>query len=184
MKARIMVLPDLKGHFIKNLEYCVLLTVKISHPNMKKIAVLTFCLFTYGYSIAQNNGTPKPSPTPGQGKPAVHKSAIGGFIRDARNLPQPDVKVFVYAPDSSINSSGYTDAMGYYETNSTFAGSYTVKIVYPTNKAVMVTGVPIKLGITDLSIKANPPAEDTTLPYSYFAPKPVEKVKTGKKKTQ
>ncbi len=151
---------------------------------MKKLVAFTFCLFTTGLSIAQNTAKPQPATaaTTPAGKPVVHKSAIGGYIRDARNRPLIGVQAFVYAADSSINSSGFTDSMGHYETNSTFAGNYLVKIVYPSNKAIRIPGVPIKAGITDISIKANPPEADTTIPYTVFAPKPPEKAKTPKKK--
>jgi len=150
---------------------------------MKKLITLTICLMAAGMTFAQQSAAPKKKLTPAEQYTAAHKTAVGGYIRDARNTPIPDVKVFVYRADSSaeIISSGYTDAMGYYETNFTYPGKYNLKIVYPEAKSVMVSGVIIKKGITNISLKADPPVADTALPYANFLPKPVETKKAKKK---
>ena len=150
---------------------------------MKKLTTLTICLMATGMAFAQQSTTTKKKLTPAEQYAAAHKTAIGGYIRDARNVPIPDVRVFVYRTDSSaeIISSGYTDATGYYETNSTYPGKYNLKIVYPEAKSVMVSGVIIKKGITNISLNANLPTADTTLPYANFLPKPIETKKVKKK---
>ena len=108
----------------------------------------------------------------------MHGTAIGGSIRDARYHPLPGVETFIYQADSSIIASGYTDAKGYYETNGVLPGKYDLKIVYPSNKAVIVKGVPVKSGVTQLNLNLNPPDADTTLLYTDLVPK-VEPKKKG-----
>src|SRR5579872_2275669 len=140
---------------------------------MKKLITLAICLLAAGIAFSQQSTTTKKKLTPAEQYAAAYKNAIGGYIKDARNIPIPDVKAFVYKTDSSaeIVSSGYTDAMGYYETNFTYPGKYTLRIVYPSAKTVTVTGVVVKKGITNISLKADAPEADTTLPYANFVPK-------------
>lgn len=145
---------------------------------MKQIIVLAVSIFMCGASFAQTN-TQKPM-TPAQKKAAdLRKNAVGGYIRDARNRPYEGVQAFIYAKDSAntILASGYSDATGYYETNSVMPGKYDIKIVYPSNKAIMIPDVPMKRGITDISVKAEMPTADTTIQYIVFQPKPQEKAK-------
>lgn len=142
---------------------------------MKQIIALTICLATMGASFAQQKTTTtKATVNP-------HKTGLMGDIRDARNHPIKGVQTFLYAADSSIASSGYTDSVGHYETNFTAPGKYNLKVVYPNDKTVSVVGVTLnKRGLTELSIKMNLPASDTSLSLAELMPKPVEK-KKGKK---
>lgn len=150
---------------------------------MKKLITLTICLMAAGMAFSQQATTTKKKLTPAERSAAAHKTAIGGYIKDAYNMPIADVEAFVYKTDSSadIVSSGYTDATGYYETNFTYPGKYNLKIVYPSAKSVMVNGVIVKKGITNISLKANAPDADTTLPYTDFVPKPAVTKKAKKK---
>jgi hypothetical protein len=152
---------------------------------MKHVIILTICLMATGMSFAQtNNATRKPL-TAAEKYAKAHKTGVGGYVRTGRSIAIPGVQAFLYASDSSaaIVSSGYTDEMGYYETNFTPAGKYNLKLVYPnTAKSVTIAGVVIKKGITDMSLKMNEPAADTTLPITDFMPKPAEKKKAVKKK--
>lgn len=163
---------------------------------MKQLTALAFCLFAAGTLFAQNNAAqqknapPQKSATVTKGAAPQNAAtgrrgalrhdgpAVGGFILDKHRHPIADVQAFIYAKDSSIIASGFTDATGHYETNAVMPGSYVVKIVYPTSKVIMVSGVVIKKGISPLSISADPPAADTSLPYTNFAPI-VEKKKPG-----
>jgi hypothetical protein len=150
---------------------------------MKKLITLTICLMAAGIAVAQKSTTTKKKLTPAEQYAAAHKNAVGGYIRDARNVPISGAQAFVYKTDSSaeIVSSGFTDSMGYYETNSTYPGKYNLKIVYPSAKSVTVSGVIVKKGITNISLKANAPDADTTLPYANFLPKQVVNNKVKKK---
>ena len=144
---------------------------------MKQFVVFTICLLTWGSSFAQKNSPKQKTMTPAEKKAAdLRKNAVGGYIRDARNRPIEGVEAFIYVSDTIV-ASGYTDASGYYETNSVLPGKYTIKIVYPSNKTILVPGVIMKKGITDISMKAEPPTTDTSIQYVVFQPKPVEKVK-------
>jgi len=153
---------------------------------MRQITIFAVCLLISGAISAQNKTTTTKTTktqTTTKTTTTVHGSAIGGFIHDARKHPLAGVEAFIYLPDSSssIVASGYTDAMGYYETNGVLPGKYNLKIVYPSNKAVIVKAVPIKAGVTDVSLNINPPEGDTTLLYTDLVPK-VEKKKAEKKK--
>ena len=152
---------------------------------MKKFIVFTISLLAGGSIFAQKPKTTQKPLTAAEKKAAdLRKNAVGGFIRDAHNHPLEGIQAFIYQADSAntIIASGYTDATGYYETNSVLPGKYTIKIVYPdNNKAIMVPGVVMKKGITDISLKNDPPAADTSIQFVYFQPKPVEKAKPKKK---
>jgi protocatechuate 3,4-dioxygenase beta subunit len=107
--------------------------------------------------------------------------AVGGFILDERKHPINDARAYIYAADSSIIASGYTDASGRYETNPVAPGKYTVKIVYPTAKCIVVSGVIIKNGVAPLSLSMAEPTSDTSLPYTYFVPAALKKSAPKKK---
>ena len=141
---------------------------------MKKIIALAACSLAVSAAMAQN--APK-APAKKLVSNAA-KCAITGFIRDTRNKPVEGVKAFIYKPDSSIAASGYTDSKGNYETNSVAPGTYFVKLVYPSYKTIMVSGVVMKMGLTLVSFKTSPPAADSVVPYTDLVPK-VEKKKPG-----
>jgi len=148
---------------------------------MKKITAFILALLASGMSFAQNTTTPKKNASPGQKTGnSFHQPAVGGVITDARSHPIPGAEAFIYQADSTIIASGYTDSTGHYETNSVLPGKYDVKIVYPSYKTILVKGVVIKSGITQLSFKANPPAADTTCLYTDLLPKPEAKKKNKK----
>ena len=98
------------------------------------------------------------------------KGMISGYVKNVHNYPMGDVKVFIYAGDT-ILGSGYTDGMGKFETNAVVAGTYILKLVYPSMKAATITDLPVKAG-KDLSLYLNvdAPAADTTFAYSVIAP--------------
>jgi len=151
---------------------------------MKHILVLALGLIICGSSFAQKTATTQKTMTPAEKKAAdLRKNAVGGYIRDSRYRPIEGVEAFIYLGDSAntIIASGYTDATGYFETNSVPSGKYTIKIVYPNYKNILVPGVIMKKGITDITLKCDPPAADTSINYIFFQPKPVEKVKPKKK---
>lgn len=114
------------------------------------------------------------------------KGMLSGTVASEKYyIPLPGVQAFLYAADSTIAGSGYTDGSGKYESNNVMNGIYTVKFVYPSKKALVVTGVPIDAyKTTVLSIKQAPPAMDTTAAYTDLVPKPAvpEKKKGGHKK--
>lgn len=129
---------------------------------MKQYFVIAACLIISCGLLAQDNNSGKPNP---------HRTAIGGYIRTARKQPIKDVKVFVYLPDNSIIASGFTDAKGHYETSGVAPGSYSVRVVYPSLKRVIINGVPVAARhITPLNLSTPPPAEDSMYPYSALVP--------------
>jgi hypothetical protein len=80
------------------------------------------------------------------------------------------MKAFVYKADSTIIASGFTDADGHYETNAVPAGTYFVKLIYPTDKVTMIYGIEVKKS-TELNYAGAPPAEDTMVAYETLVPK-------------
>lgn len=160
---------------------------------MKKMFAFAFCIFAAGSTFGQapaaqpkaaapqkTTTAPKSATAPKTTQATKVKKdgpAIGGFILDGRKHPIEDVHAFIYAPDSSIIASGYTDATGHYETNAVLPGTYQVKIVYPTDKAILVSGVIIKKGITPINLTMNAPAADTTMAFANFVPPAPEKKK-------
>ena len=139
---------------------------------MKRFLAFSLCLLVSGASFAQKGAT--------NAKKNNHKSAIAGVLQNMHRQPLIGVQAFIYRKDS-IMASGYTDSTGYYETNSTFPGVYDLKLVYPSSKVMMITGVPIKAAtLTMVDFRANPPEADTTVSYATIAPK-VEKKKTTSK---
>lgn len=117
--------------------------------------------------------------TPEQKRAAdARKNAVSGFIRDSRNRPMEGIQAFIYAKDSAatILASGYSDATGYYETNSVMPGKYNIKIVYPsTNKAILVPDVVMKRGLLNITLKNDVPTADTSIEYRVFQPAPAPK---------
>lgn len=151
---------------------------------MKKVLLFAASLLMAGALSAQTSTTTVKKTTTTTIKSsntttrsAAHGSAIGGYIYDARMHPLAGVQAFIYTPDSSasIIASAYTDAMGFYETNGIAPGRYNLKIVYPSTKTVMVKGVPVKGGMTQVSLHTNPPEADTTLLYTDIVPKTEKK---------
>ena len=147
---------------------------------MKRLIVLTICVLAFGPAFAQKKEKvvmPNISALPQRNKD-IKKSAIGGYFTDIRKRPIKGVQAFVYMPDSTIGASGYTDAEGYYETNSILPGRYNLKIVYPNNAAALtIMGVPVVAStITEVSFyRGVPPSADSSFPYEVIAPKPIEK---------
>jgi hypothetical protein len=155
---------------------------------MKQLIAFGICLLLAGSSYAQapKKGAKQVMPLitvlPQKNK-AFHKSAIGGYFTDMRKQPVKGVKAYIYGPDSTIIASGFSDAMGYYETNSVKPGMYDLRIIYPGSKfSRTISGVPVMAAkITNISaLKEVPPTTDTVIAYADIAPKPVEKPKTGK----
>jgi len=148
---------------------------------MKKIVVFAACLLTAGISFGQKTVATEKSTSIDQKKLlAAKRCAITGVIRDNHNFPIKGVRTFIYQADSTIIASGFTDANGHYETNSVLPGTYSVKVMYPSQAANLITGVVLKPGITPINIKAEAPTADISTPYSDIAPKPVEKKKAKK----
>ena len=144
---------------------------------MKKIVLLGLCLCALTASYCQNSKM--------AGKVKVktkNTTAIGGYVRDAHKHPIPGIEAFIYKPDSTIAASGYTDATGYFETNAVMPGKYDLKIVYPSNKNALVSGVIIKKGVTMVSLYMDEPAADTLIAYTDLVPKAVENKKRVIKK--
>jgi hypothetical protein len=132
---------------------------------MKFIATLSVCLFMSGAMMAQT--------APAKVKKAKSdkdKTVIYGTLKDARNKPYKGMKAFVYKADSTIIASGFTDADGHFETNNVPAGTYFVKLIYPTDKVTMVYNVEVKKSVP-LDLKGAPPAEDTMIAYDVLYPK-------------
>ena len=150
---------------------------------MKRLIVLTTCIFTFSTSFAQRSAKAQNDAAKAQRNlVASGKCALTGHFSDARFHPFKGVEAFIYAKDSSIAASGYTDSTGYYETNSVPKGSYDVKLVFPSKKTILITGYPLKPGFNELSLQANAPEADTTMAAAALMPKPVEKKTTGSKK--
>ena len=155
---------------------------------MKQPTTLAICLLIAGSSYAQapkksaKQVMPPITVLPQRNK-AFHKNAIGGFFTDMRRQPVKGAKVYVYGADSAIIASGFSDATGYYETNSVPAnGLYNLKVNYPGIKTTkMIIGVPVlPAKITNISfLKDGAPEADTTIAYTDIAPKPIEKPKKG-----
>lgn len=145
---------------------------------MKRIMATAVCICTLASAFAQTN-------TAHKGTTPAHKPVrplVSGTIRDARYRPIKGAEAFIYQKDSSIIASGYADSMGHYETNAVMPGTYNVKIVYPGAKAIMVTGVVIKAGPTELNLKTAVPDADTSIPYTTLMPQPEKKKAVKKEK--
>lgn len=149
---------------------------------MKQIITLAASLLICGTSFAQKGGKNDNDPAKVQRQLiASGRCALTGVFTDAHNRPIEGVKAFIYQKDSSIIASGFSDASGHYETNSVLKGDYTIKLVYPSAKAMVVSGMPLKPGFNQLNIKSDAPAADTTMQASSFMPKPAEKKKAASK---
>ncbi len=124
---------------------------------MKLISTVVACLAISCAVQAQTTTTAKRK---------VRKNAIGGTIMDARHKPVPKVQAFVYFGDSAVNASGYTDASGYFETNSVMPGTYDLRIVYPNANRLIINGVTVKgLKVSRVSIATDMPTTDSTVSY-------------------
>ncbi len=149
---------------------------------MKIIAALSVCLLVTATSIAQTASASKEANAAkkaarsGKGADAkVNKSVVYGSIRNMRNRPIKGVQAFVYKPDTSIIASGATDSAGHFETNGVVAGDYFVKLVYPSTKTVIISGIKLKSGSVELNLKADAPEADTAFTYDVVMPKPEPK---------
>jgi len=136
---------------------------------MRYLTAFSACLLLCSAAYSQENSPVKRNP---------NKSGIGGTIITNRKQPVAGIKAFVYAKDSIV-SSGYCDEKGCFETGFTIPGTYDVKLVYPSDKVVLVTGVPVKKkAITPLYLKMALPEADTTIAYNptaFVAPPPPPK---------
>ena len=145
---------------------------------MKQLIALTLCLLASGITFAQNAPGKKKTGTKPKPKP---KTEIEGYVRDGRMTPLAGVQAFVYTDSAMLGTSGYTDASGHYETGYVGKGKYHLKFVYENGKALLINGVMINKGIVAINVKLDQPAADTTLPFTDFVPKPIEKKKTKAK---
>ena len=141
---------------------------------MKQLLAFSIGLFICGTSLAQKG------PDAGK-KTNPNKSGVSGTIKDMRRQPVEGVRAFVYMKDTIV-SSGYTDATGYYETGFTAPGVYNLKLVYPSDKVMIIQAVPVKRkAMTILDLKTPLPEADTTIAYSAVAPAaPVGKASASK----
>jgi hypothetical protein len=143
---------------------------------MKKMFAFAFCIFAAGSTFGQapaaqpKAAAPQKTTTAPKSATAPKTTQATKVKKDGPAIGGEDVHAFIYAPDSSIIASGYTDATGHYETNAVLPGTYQVKIVYPTDKAILVSGVIIKKGITPINLTMNAPAADTTMAFANFVP--------------
>ena len=104
-------------------------------------------------------------------KAADNKIALGGTLKNMRKQAIVGAQAFVYAVNGSIIASGYTDDMGYFETNALAPGKYDLKVVYPSEKMAKIVGVEVgKKGITKVTINMDAPTADTILTYATIAP--------------
>ncbi len=156
----------------------ILLTFKPLNNDCMKYIIVLFVAILAGGPLSAQQSAQKPL-TPEQKRAAdARKNAVSGFIRDSRNRPMEGIQAFIYAKDSAatILASGYSDATGYYETNSVMPGKYNIKIVYPsTNKAILVPDVVMKRGLLTITLKNDVPTADTSIEYRVFQPAPAPK---------
>lgn len=132
---------------------------------MKPILALVACLVVSGSVLAQNAGRSK-----------VRKTAVGGLITDLRYNPLPKVQVYIYKGDSATNASGYTNAQGNFETNNIMPGVYDLRIVYPSSRRIIVSGVPVKMHkVTTFKLVANDPTADSTIAFTDLVPAAAKK---------
>jgi hypothetical protein len=135
---------------------------------MKLIFSITACILFSGVLAAQTGNV--------AAKKKVRKNAIGGTILDARRLAIPKVQAFIYLGETATNSSGFTDADGYFETNQVMDGTYDLRLVYPSAKRIVVTGIPVKgRRITEVNLITNMPTADSTIAWSDIAPRSSKK---------
>lgn len=132
---------------------------------MKIVSVLAACLFVSLTSSAQTTAAKKATT-----KSKADKTMIYGTLTDTRHKPVKGMKAFVYRADSTIVASGFTDATGYYETNSVPAGVYFVKLIHPSDKITMIYNIEVKKSV-ELDYSSNGPVEDTMISYDILYPK-------------
>ena len=139
----------------------------------KKILVLLMGLLSAGLAFGQKKSVAKATD--------ADKTLVCGTVADGHNLPVAGVKAFVYAKDSTIAASGYTDDKGKYFTNTLAPGAYFLKFIYPSGTAVIVNGFNVKgKGNSVYNLKMNPPAENTAIDATDAAK--AKGAKTAKKK--
>jgi len=149
---------------------------------MKKIFAIAICSLLASGAFAQNTlksapampGAPakaQGAATKQHGAAKMHKSAIAGVIKDLRRDPVPKIQAYIYKNDS-IKASGYSNAEGYYETNSVLPGVYSLRLVYPqSGRRITVTGVPVKmLKLTVVNYTGAEPVGDSTIGYNELMP--------------
>ncbi len=132
-----------------------------------KHSIILFVSLLFSCTLFAQEYQPETS-APSRKKP---KTAIAGTIKNARKIPMQSIKVFVYKGETDIVSSGYTNEKGYYETSSFQPGEYTVKVIYPSFRRLVITRVPVSYHkVTPLYLTLNEPLEDSTFIYSDIAP--------------
>ncbi len=137
---------------------------------MKQLFLVACGLLILSTGHAQNKGV-NTKKAPIKNKAADNKIALGGTLKNMRKQAIVGAQAFVYAPNGSIVASGYTDDMGYFETNALAPGKYDLKVVYPSEKMAKFMGVEVgKKGITKLTINMNEPTADTIMTYATIAP--------------
>jgi hypothetical protein len=147
---------------------------------MKILAAISVCVLVFSASYGQKSADVKKANASAGKEVMPPKANVVGYIRDAHNRPIKGVKAFVYRPDSSIVASGASDSSGHFLTNSVVAGSYYMKIVYPSNKVFVVTGLTTKgTGPVELNLKADLPEADSSFTYDALMPKPAVDPKKG-----
>ena len=144
---------------------------------MKQSITLAACILLSGISFGQGTKAKNDPATIQRNLIASGRCELTGRFTDARNHPLRGVQVFIYEKDSSISASGFTDSIGHYETNAVLPGLHNVTISYPGAKRAFIINVPMKKGFNPLSLKADPPAADTTLDVSAVMPDAVKKTK-------
>lgn len=146
---------------------------------MKQTIILSACILLSGISFGQGAKAKNDPATIQRNLIASGRCELTGRFTDARNHPLSGVQVFIYEKDSSISASGFTDSMGHYETNAVLPGLHNVTISYPAAKRAFIMNVPMKKGFNPLSLKADPPAADTTLDLGTVMPDALKKAKAG-----
>lgn len=146
---------------------------------MKQFFLVACGLLILGTGNAQNK-VANTKKAPISKKAADNKIALGGTLKNMRKQAIVGAQAFVYAPNGSIVASGYTDEMGYFETNALAPGKYDLKVVYPSEKMAKFVGVEVgKKGITKVTINMNEPTADTIMTYATIAPPEAPKKTKG-----
>lgn len=148
---------------------------------MKRTAAIAVLAFAAHISVAQNlkpgpsmpgaTASAAPAKAPQNGTARKQRTAIGGTIQNERWEAVPKIQAYIYSNDT-IRASGFSDARGYYETNSVMPGTYTLRLVYPqSGRRITVTNVPVKLRkVTIVNYRGIEPVGDSTLDYAQLMP--------------
>ncbi len=139
---------------------------------MKRIITISACLFILTPAMAQKAKqlATKIKEVPAAKKPGV----IYGTIKNLHGEPIQDVEAFVYKMDT-IKASGFTNDTGFFETGMVKPGNYGLKLKYPNDKTIMITGVQVKADVKTgivINVSTDAPTADSTISYSTVAPKP------------